>query len=401
VNTFRQVLSGLMLLLASVVAHAHNLGTSYSQWTLDGGTRHGAEVRARVPQLQLSRLQLDPRYTPDYLPKVGTLLAADLQLWAGEQRCPASEVQARQEAEGWVTATWRVDCPSSVTWLIRTRLFETVAPSHLHFVRVDSPDHHSQQQVLNFAAPTLAISQNGGASDGSLLQFIRIGIEHILSGWDHLAFILMLIMLAGRLRDVAWVATGFTVAHSLTLAAASLGWVLVDQARVEALIGFSIALVAADNLWLRSGRDVWIPRLLLLALLAVALLMTALSVLTLMTSLFMAGLLLFTVCYFALLTSTQKPQHWRLALTFIFGLVHGFGFAGLMGELELPPAEIIPGLLGFNIGVELGQLFMIALIWPLLLVLRQYPRSAAWGTQSVSAAVAGLGVFWFATRLLV
>ncbi len=402
-NVLRQVLAGLMLLLAGTVAHAHNLGTSYSQWTLDTpvSSRKGADVQARVPQLQLSRLQLDPRYTPDYLEQVGELLAANLQLWAGEQRCPASQVQARQESEGWVTATWRVDCPSPDGWLIRTRLFETVAPSHLHFVRVDSADHHTQQQVLNFATPTLTISQSGTATEGSLTHFIRIGIEHILSGWDHLAFILMLILLAGRLRDVAWVATGFTVAHSLTLAAASLGWVLVDQARVEALIGFSIALVAAENLWLSSARDVWIPRLLFLALLTFAALTTGLTQQPLITSLLMAGLLLFTACYFALLADTQKPQRWRLALTFIFGLVHGFGFAGLMGELQLPPAQLIPGLLGFNIGVELGQLFVIALIWPLLLLLRRHPQIAAWGTQSVSAAVAGLGVFWFVTRLLV
>lgn len=402
-NSLRQALLGFMLLLAGAMAHGHNLGTSYSQWTLDapGHAGKGAAVQARVPQLQLSRLQLDPRYTPDYLTQVGTLLAADLQLWAGEQRCPASQIQARQESEGWVTATWRVDCPSPNDWLIRTRLFETVAPSHLHFVRVDTPDQPSRQQVLNFAAPTLAISQHGAAQESSLTHFVRIGIEHILSGWDHLAFILMLILLAGSLRDVVWVATGFTVAHSLTLAAASLGWVLVDQARVEALIGFSIALVAAENLWLSSARDAWIPRLLLLALLAFALLTPAFTALTLMTSLLMAGLLLFTACYFALLAGAQKPQRWRLALTFIFGLVHGFGFAGLMGELQLPPAQLIPGLLGFNIGVELGQIFVITLIWPLLLLLRRHPRAAAWGTQSVSAAVAGLGVFWFVTRLLV
>lgn len=395
-----------MLLLAgtvSTVAHAHNLGTSYSQWTLDApdSARHGAEVQARVPQLQLSRLQLDPRYTPDYLTQVGALLADNLQLQAGEQRCPASQIQARQESEGWVTATWRVDCPSAENWLIRTRLFETVAPSHLHFVRVDASDHLTQQQVLNFAAPSLAISQSKASTESSLLHFIRIGIQHILSGWDHLAFILMLILLARSLRDVAWVATGFTVAHSLTLAAASLGWVLVDQARVEALIGFSIALVAAENLWLSSARDVWIPRLLLLALLAFALLTPAFTALTLMSSLLMASLLLLTACYFALLADTPRPQRWHLALTFIFGLVHGFGFAGLMGELQLPPAQLIPGLLGFNIGVELGQLFVIALIWPLLLWLRRHPRATDWGTQSVSAAVAGLGVFWFVTRLLI
>lgn len=402
----RQALLGLVLLLAGGQALAHNLGTSYSQWRLDGPStsgpgRQGAEVQARVSQLQLSRLQLDLRYTPDYLKQVGQLLAANLQLWAGEQRCPASQVQARQESDGWVTASWRVDCPGPDDWLIRTRLFETVAPSHLHFVRVDTPGQPPQQQVLNFAAPTLSVAPNADPAQGAWRHFITIGIEHILGGWDHLAFILMLILLAGSLRDVAWVATGFTVAHSLTLAAASLGWVLVDQARVEALIGFSIVLVATENLWLSSARDVWIPRLLPLALLAFALLGGSHLPQPFPSALLLAGLLLFTICYFALLAETRQPQRWRLALTFLFGLVHGFGFAGLMGELRLPPAQLIPGLLGFNIGVELGQLFVIALIWPLLLVLRRYPRTAAWSSQGVSAAAAGLGVFWFVTRLLV
>lgn len=401
-----KALLSLVLLITTALAQAHSLGTSYSHWQLD---QRGAEVQARVTELQLSRLQLDPRYTPDYLGVVGKLLASNLQLTASEQPCPTSHVQARRDSEGWVTASWRVDCPSPTGWLIRTRLFEAVAPSHLHFVRVDTATTEagetnatpqiappaSQQRVLSFAAPTLAISQTV-TTPNSLLHFIEIGIRHILGGTDHLAFIFILILLARSLREVALVATGFTIAHSLTLAAASLGWVVVHQARVEALIGFSIALVAAENLWLRSARDVWIPRLLLLALLAFAALAA-----TKLPLLLMAALLLFSACYFGLLAQTNKPQHWRLVLTFIFGLVHGFGFAGLMGEMHLPASQITLGLLGFNIGVELGQLAIIALIWPLLLLLRRAPRLANWANDGVSAAIAGLGVFWFITRLLV
>ncbi|MEO6698988.1 MAG: HupE/UreJ family protein [Paraperlucidibaca sp.] len=401
-----KALLSLALLITATLAQAHNLGTSYSHWQLD---QRGAEVQARVTELQLSRLQLDPRYTPDYLSVVGKLLADKLQFWANEQPCPASHVQARRDSEGWVTASWRVDCPHPAGWLIRTRLFETVAPSHLHFVRVDTaapaagegnPAQHiapqaPQQRVLSFAAPTLVISQTI-TTPNSLMHFIEIGIRHILGGTDHLAFIFMLILLARSLREVALVATGFTIAHSLTLAAASLGWVVVHQARVEALIGFSIALVAAENLWLRSARDVWIPRLLILALLAFSALAASKLPLVLM-----AALVLFSACYFGLLAQTKKPLHWRLALTFIFGLVHGFGFAGLMGEMHLPPAQLTLGLLGFNIGVELGQLAVIALIWPLLLLLRRTPRVAGWASESFSAAIAGLGVFWFVTRLLV
>lgn len=386
-----QTLLGLSLLLASVSANAHSLGTSYSHWTLD---KRGANVLARVPQLQISRLQLDLRYTPNYLNIVGQRVATDLQLWAGEQRCLVSQVHAHTEAEGWVAVSWRVDCPSPNAWLIRTRLFEVVAPSNLHFVRVDQPGLAAQQRVLSFGAPTLDLKQ-AQLAPSSIQDFIAIGIHHILSGWDHLAFILMLILLARSLREVALVATGFTVAHSLTLAAASLGWVVVEQARVEALIGFSIALVATENLWLSSARDVWIPRLLVLSLIVFG----ALSYQQL-PLLLMAALVLFSTCYFALLAQASKPQQWRLALTFIFGLVHGFGFAGLMGQLQLPKAELTIGLLGFNIGVELGQLMVIALIWPLLLILRRSLGATTRVTQSVSAAVTGLGTFWFITRLL-
>ncbi|MEK6788621.1 MAG: HupE/UreJ family protein [Pseudomonadota bacterium] len=396
----RQLLLSLGLLLWGTLGHGHNLGTSYSQWTLDAPSSDvgGANVQARVLQLQLSRLQLDPRYTPDYLTVVGERLAADLQLWAGDQRCVPSQVQARSDADGWVSAHWRVTCPTPAPRLIRTRLFEVVAPSHLHFVRVDSPDHPnqhaSQQRVLSFAAPTLALDQAETTPD-TLQHFVGIGIEHILGGWDHLAFLLMLILLAGSLREVALVATGFTIAHSLTLAAASLGWIVVDQIRVEALIGFSIALVAAENLWLRSARDVWIPRLLLLALLAVSILGH-----DRMPLLLMAALAVFSFCYFGLLAQSTRPQRGRLVLTFVFGLIHGFGFAGLMGELQLPPAQLTLGLLGFNLGVELGQILMIALIWPILVGLRRLPKASAWATQGASAAVAGLGMFWFTTRLL-
>lgn len=381
--------------LVSGWAHAHNLGTSYSQWQL---SESGASVTARISQLQLSRLQLDPRYTEQYAEKVATLLARDLQLWAEKQRCTAQEAKAEIEADGWVSARWYVACPSSQPWTLRTRLLENVAPSHLHFVRIDAPQQPTQQRVLNFAHPSLTLGANA-PNENSLQQFIGIGLNHILSGWDHLAFILMLILLAPRLRDVVWLATGFTLAHSLTLAAASLGWLIVDQARIEALIGFSIALVAAENLWLQSASDPWIPRLLLITLIGVAglgLFTSDLSQLPLLLS-----LLVFTTCYFGLLASAPQPQRWRLALTFIFGLIHGFGFAGLMGELELPPEQFLPGLLGFNLGVELGQILIIALIWPLLHLLRRFPHVAVWSSQGVSAAVAGLGIFWFLTRLLV
>lgn len=382
----------LLLLAVLPSAQAHSLGTSFSQWRLAADGE--AEVTARVSTLQLSRLQLDPRYTPNYAAEVGAVLARDLQLWSASARCEPADVQARETDDGWVEASWRLHCTEPGARRIRTRLFEAVAPSHLHFVRADVEGQPPVERLLSFAEPSLVLSTEPPAQ-GSLRHFIGIGIAHILGGWDHLAFVLMLILLAASLREVALVASGFTLAHSLTLAAATLGWVHVEQGRIEAMIGFSILLVAAENLWLRSARDVWIARAVLIALLLLAVMAYGR-----MPLLMPLALLLFTASYFGLLARVAKPQRLRLALAFVFGLVHGFGFAGLMGELALPPAQLAIGLLGFNLGVECGQLLVIALIWPLLLALRRMPRLSERLPQVLSAAVAGLGTSWLFGRLL-
>ncbi len=380
----------LVALFWASMAAAHNRGTSYSEWQL---TNNSAQVHARVPALELTRLGLDARYTPDYLSQVGDELSGSLQLWAGNAQCTAGAVSVSDAGDGWLTAHWALHCPQWQGLAIVTRLFERVAPAHLHFVRVERTGQPATSRVLSFGKP-MALLATPQAAAASLPGYVLVGIQHILSGWDHLAFLLGLILIAPRLRELAVVATGFTLAHSLTLAAAVLGWVAVEQARVEALIGFSIAIVAAENLWLRSGRDVWIPRMVVLALAALTLIGLPQLPFTLL-----AALTLFAACYFGLLQAAEQPWRLRVALAFVFGLVHGFGFSGAMAELHLPPGSLAVALLGFNLGVECGQLLVIAIVWPLLLWLRRRPLLDAWSVNTVSAAVAGLGSFWFVTRL--
>jgi hypothetical protein len=110
---------------------------------------------------------------------------------------------------------------------------------------------------------------------------------------------------------------------------------------------------------------------------------------------------LFTGCHFGLLARAERPARLRAAVAFVFGLVHGFGFAGVLAEMDLPNARLAPALFGFNLGVELGQLAAVALAWPVLVAiaraspLRVGPRVAEVG----SAAICGLGLFWFVTRV--
>ncbi|NRA06856.1 MAG: HupE/UreJ family protein [Myxococcales bacterium] len=190
------------------------------------------------------------------------------------------------------------------------------------------------------------------------------------------------------------------MAHSVTLGLAVLGVVRPEAAAVEALIGFSIALVAAENGWLLAGRGRGVP----LAVTGSLLLLALCSVLGVgvVSALTLGGLALFSACHFALLDRARRPARLRAAVAFAFGLVHGFGFAGVLAEMALPTGRLVPALFGFNLGVELGQLGIVALVWPLLMLLARLgeggPHRAVseWG----SATVCGLGTYWFFLRAL-
>lgn len=384
------ILALFFLTLPSIV-NAHSRGTSYSNWIL---TKEGAEVNVRASQLDLSRLQLDPMRTPDYLIRVGDVLGSNIQLWSRSGPCDAGPVTAMASDSGWVDAHWRLRCSNGQAIAVRTNLFLNVAPSHLHFARVESRDGEIREQVLTYSTPYITLDEHPGIPD-SFMRYIKLGIEHILSGWDHMAFVLGLILLATNLREVALVVTGFTLSHSLTLAAAVLGWAHVQSDSIEALIGFSIALIAIENLWRRSEYDRWVPRFFTAALLFLMLFgVSRLPWLVLM------GLAIFSTCYFGLVARSQTSMRLRVAVAFIFGLVHGFGFAGVMTQMKLPSERLVTGLLGFNTGVELGQLLVIATVWPILRFIGQRPIALRWTSDLGSSVICGLGTFWFLSRAL-
>jgi hydrogenase/urease accessory protein HupE len=189
--------------------------------------------------------------------------------------------------------------------------------------------------------PTNARSRPGWPS------FVLLGIEHILSGFDHLCFLLALLLMTLRLREVLAVVTTFTVAHSLTLAAAATGLVSLSPRIVEPLIAASIVFIAVENLVLR------------------------------------------------------RPPKYRLAVVFGFGLVHGLGFASALSE-RLPGATgfaVIPPLLGFNAGVELGQLAVAACLVPLIRLARTRPTFVPRWQPAASLAIAVAGAVWFWQRV--
>jgi len=405
------IFSAAAALLISTAAAAHGRSVSYSSWEIDGT---GASVSVRLKLLELSRLgpqALPPGSTSAAGPPGSPDLPArafptELVLLADGTPCsPDSVAQRRPDESGWIRYQWRVTCPENAAELvIRSQLLLAVAPSHMHFARARFIDVSDavREQVLTEASPEFLLRQPGeapaqGPSGSRLLDYLTLGVEHILTGWDHLAFIFGLLLLATRLGDVARLVTGFTLAHSLTLALAVLDIVHPRAAAVEVVIAFSVGLVAIEKGWELADRPRIIPAMVLGGLLVLG--GAALAGFASVPLLTVVGLIVFTGCYFALI-SRSRNEWLRVCLTFAFGLVHGFGFAGVLVEMALPADRLVPALLGFNLGVELGQIGVVFALWPLLWVGRHFAgaRFSRLASECSAAALCGLGLYWLVER---
>jgi hydrogenase/urease accessory protein HupE len=198
--------------------------------------------------------------------------------------------------------------------------------------------------------PLAALNAGSGSVRNAALRYLGLGIEHILLGIDHLLFVLGLLLLVSGPWMLIKTITAFTVAHSITLALATLGLVAVPSRPVDAAIALSIVFLGAEILRARQGRP---------------------------------GL------------AARAP--WVVA--FAFGLLHGLGFAGALSQLGLPPGEVPQALLFFNVGVEIGQLMFVptflALVWALRALQVSWPR---WSEPLPAYAIGTVAAFWFIER---
>lgn len=391
----------LPLLLISVPASAHDRSTSYSSWDIRG---RSAQVTVHIAQLELSRFPWMSSAGADLDRMLGAYFAEQLQLFAGAAPCVVTDAPRALDApDGRAVYEWRLACPDGAPLQIRSTLMLDVAPSHLHFARVARDGSPVVERVLSDGEQWWSLEPTGSATGGaalgtSLVDYVILGVRHIWTGYDHLAFLLALLLIGGSVAEVARIVTGFTVAHSITLAIAVLGYARPEAGSVEALIGLSIALVAAENIWLLNQRRRGLP--LLIAGAFVMLALAGLDGYGRVPALTLAGLAVFAACYFELLGVVSRPALLRWAIAFVFGLVHGFGFAAVLSEAHLPVERLAHALFGFNVGVELGQLAIVSVVWPLL-HLAGRPGHDPLRTAAVeigSAAVCGLGLFWFVTR---
>jgi hypothetical protein len=293
-----------------------------------------------------------------------------------------------------VVGAWRLRCPDGAHVRITTDLFFDVLPAHVHFASLlDAGGKATAERVLTADARTWDLGRNGPAASTGVGGFVLLGARHVATGADHLVFLLALLAGATSLRALAAVVTGFTIGHSSTLALAVLGGVRPDAAVVEALIGASIAVVAVENVWLEE-RDPWTAWGLVVAFAAAA---GASLVHASIAPWALVGLALFVASHFAVLARSKRPASLRWTIAALFGAVHGLAFSGVLAEMHLPRGRVASSLFGFNVGVEIAQLAIVAVAWPLWRAVAR-GRARAPVLEVASAAALGAGAFWFVAR---
>lgn len=289
-------------------------------------------------------LRATPHLARDIVDKVRVEVAG-LRASSMATACPGSLLGVDLTEEDGLAVRARYACgPGRVT--VDFALASTFAAGHRHLahtVTTGAAGVVESDHVALRGAPTFSFGAD--AAPPSRLALMGIGVTHILLGFDHLVFLFGLVLVGGSLRSLLAIITAFTLAHSLTLALAVLGIVTPPSVVIEPLIALSIAYVGVENFFVKSTRGRW-------------------------------------------------------RITAPFGLVHGFGFAGALAEVGVPGDDVPLTLLSFNVGVEAGQLLVLALLLPLLSLLRARGLWSARTSKAASVVVIALGGFWFAERAL-
>jgi len=338
-----------LLLLAGVPAAAHQTHLSSGHLAVDGAD---VSFRLTVSAHDLALILDIPTDLAQPIPMerfAGRLdllreyLDEKLLVFADDMPCPRASVGLEyQRPPEEIVVDLRYRCPAPPVRLrVAYRLFFGLDPGHRAIGTIDA-GRGREDYLVDRNSGDIVVEPAAASPWIVFGRTIWLGVEHILIGVDHVLFVVALLLGGGRLRHVVAIVTAFTLAHSLTLALAWFGLVDLPSRLVESLIAASVAYIALENLLGRGARHRWL-------------------------------------------------------LAFGFGLVHGLGFYGALSELDLDPRHTVRTLLAFNLGVELGQLAIVAVVFPLLARATGAPwfRRAA---LSGSLAILAVALFWLVER---
>jgi hypothetical protein len=334
-------------------------------WSVSGMTLRASEARVQQ-QLELDLATLatllhvdtngsgavEPSEAEASKPRVLTYVGEHVQVTTDRGPCRVGALQTYALTGERLRIVHALHCPAPYGALeVRNTAFQEDEGGHTFLGTFDVNGRASGHSFR--AASTVTRIPVQGAADTSLLALVSLGVEHILGGLDHVLFVVSLVVVVASLRELVFVISAFTLAHSVTLSIGALELVRAPAAIVEPLIALTIAVVACENLWLATRRAppgrAWILR-------------------------------------------------YRPWLVFGFGLVHGFGFSGQLRELGLRSTSLAKALLAFNVGVELGQLLIVIPLFLLVRAIHRHDTARRALVVGASALILMLSITWLAER---
>lgn len=345
------VLAFTTLFFAASPANAHPAPFSYldlkvSEQGIEGALSVHAIDIAHELGLDEPAILLDQRVLAGKYREIATILQPRMHIGAGQMADLQWQSIAPVESDDAVRMEFTIPGKVPPALQIAAQLFP-YDPAHQTFVNIWDDGELQQQWILaDEAEPRTYFAGTTAGAFAVLGTFIPSGVHHIMIGPDHILFIIGLMLLGGSWKRLAIVVTSFTIGHSVTLSLAALDIVMIPAQVIEPLIALSIVVVGADNLMRGQGRDL------------------------------------------------------RAIIAFVFGLIHGFGFAYVFREFGLPDGQLALSLFAFNVGVEIGQLVIVLVAAYLLHMIRQRSEKRARQIATIgSLAVMAAGAYWFVERV--
>ncbi len=385
----------LLILLFPLFLNSHQRSESYSNWNIEIQDEVlSIKTVFSVRESVLLNLNLDDISTlENYL--INSISFSDCEL--------NDLVSKLSYREGLYKFSINQECflEESDEFLIKNDAFFDLNSSHSHIAKIKINNKAfpekiflNSDRVLKINLKTTDIPEESLLS--SFISYFGLGLEHISTGFDHLAFLLGLLLINRKFKNILIAITGFTLGHTLSFCLTVLGLISPASSFVEATIGFSIFILGIE--YLSKNKNVFAKYLFFMLVFWALFLFSFYKINGNNLLLGYLGLMVFGFSYLAL-SKNSKSLLFSLLITSLFGLVHGFGFGGYLSEVGLPENKLYLALIGFNLGVELGQIIAALIFLFLLYVIKGLKFINKNIVETLLAiSLVSVGVFWFIER---
>ena len=392
---YKKLLCCSLLIVCSIVSEAHNRSESYSKFNFTSNEQGMAiQITGSIKQDIFNNLNPTSHFQS----------YESLVTYLDKAINPGSSCKLNESVEinenislGVLKFVWSFQC-LQIPQSISMSLFQDLGVTHTHIARgvIDGQSVPEFMFASTQDAWVIGLPGESNVNQSSYFGYFKSGVQHILSGWDHLTFLLgLLLLFTGRFLIIA--ITGFTIGHSLTLGLGAMNVLRVHSEIIETLIGFSILLLAVEYFLKHAFEINKLIKNLALSFCA----FLPLTIFGNLDLILIVGLALFLTFYLSLTNHYSNP--WLpLMVTIFFGLIHGLGFASSIAESGIPQDRLLPIILSFNIGVEVGQLAVAFTLLAFLKLTKTYFRFSDFNYLhgAMGTFVFSMGTFWFISRAI-